>query len=165
MGRPDSRPNAIDRVRPNSGHFENGASLIESLLNVFWLIVALTTFSLWLLGLRTRRSLTGTRIRMEGVALFCIVVLLLFPISMTDDLHPEVFLAADSSCHWREPWHPLTPATINKSAAAHGGLLVTEEAALPPMVVISALAAQDRVYVKPALESLPQGRSPPTSRA
>jgi hypothetical protein len=39
---------------------------------------------------------------MEAVALSCVIILLLFPISMTDDLHPDVFVAAGIFSHRRE---------------------------------------------------------------
>lgn len=69
---------------------------METLLNLCWAIIAVTTLSVWVLR---RRSAPVSRFT-DGeqlVALGCALVLLFFPISLTDDLHPEIFLVMDSS--------------------------------------------------------------------
>lgn len=47
----------------------------------------------------------------EGIALLCALVLLFFPISLTDDLHPEIFLTTETSLQRR-----------SSSATAMGGV-------------------------------------------
>src|SRR6266849_9063576 len=68
---------------------------METILNLVWLGVALTSTALWFLrGSLCKRNPT-VRIRAEIIAMGC-AILLLFPvISLTDDLHPEI-LAVDA---------------------------------------------------------------------
>ena len=68
---------------------------METLLNLVWALIAVAAFFFWR---AQRRSGGASRFtdRTQAVALVCVLVLLFFPISLTDDLHPEIFLAADS---------------------------------------------------------------------
>src|SRR6185437_9246063 len=72
---------------------------MEFVLNIVWLALALTATSYF--GLQWHRA--GRRCRNERatwrnwVALCCVLVLLFFIISLTDDLHPELSNFEDGS--------------------------------------------------------------------
>ncbi len=139
---------------------------MEFFLNICWLMIALGAFSLWLAGLRVRKRVEAPRIRMEAVALACVVVLLLFPISMTDDLHPEVFLAACVFCHRRDCPHLLASNMFDPSSAGHGGLVIPiRPVAWPSLLVLSILVLRSIAPPKTVKISNPLGRSPPWLRA
>jgi len=67
---------------------------MELLLNLTWLLVA----AMCAIGLlrRARREPNSANIWLFAAAMLCIVVLLFPVISMTDDLHAEVFTAEES---------------------------------------------------------------------
>jgi len=68
---------------------------METILNLVWLGVALTSTALWFLRGSLCKRKAAVRIRAEIIAMGC-AMLLLFPvISLTDDLHPEI-LAVDA---------------------------------------------------------------------
>ncbi len=75
---------------------------MEFFLNICWLAIALGALSSWIASLTARGRSRRYSIHMEAVALSCVIILLLFPISMTDDLHPDVFVAAGIFCHRRD---------------------------------------------------------------
>ncbi len=78
---------------------------MESFLNLLWLLLALLSFGLWRMKWsqagwgrgRRRNSLRG------AIGLSCVLVLLFFAISLTDDLHEIPALAEDTS----SPCRPL----------------------------------------------------------
>jgi len=67
---------------------------MELLLNVFWLLLALTSVGVW----RLKWSRGGRRESLRGaIGLCCVLVLLFFAISLTDDLHEIPAVAEDTS--------------------------------------------------------------------
>lgn len=73
---------------------------MELLLNLCWLGISIWAFGAWRANSAERkRAGDSTRTCTEAVALACALILLFFPISITDDLHPEIFLAADCLSH------------------------------------------------------------------
>jgi len=94
---------------------------VEFLLNICWLIIALGASCFWIGGLPARVRGRSHGVAVEAVALSCVLVLLLFPISMTDDLHPEVSLSAGIVCDRRGspqlcPAPPVAHSSIGGSA-------------------------------------------------
>ncbi len=70
---------------------------MELLLNSLWLAVCAFSFGAWYIsGGKQKGSEPITRIPHEVFALGSALILLFFPISLTDDLHPEIALVADS---------------------------------------------------------------------
>ena len=67
---------------------------MELLLNLAWLLVALVC-AVGLLH-RAPRNLHSTKFWVLATAMLCVVVLLFPVISMTDDLHAEVFMAEEN---------------------------------------------------------------------
>ncbi|HWX38623.1 MAG TPA: hypothetical protein VNY09_05230 [Candidatus Sulfotelmatobacter sp.] len=63
---------------------------IEAILNLVWLGVTLAALWLWRFRWKGARRSPGHNVRLEAVAMICILALLFPVISLTDDLHPEV---------------------------------------------------------------------------
>src|SRR2546426_1953964 len=71
---------------------------MELLLNVFWFLLALLGIGLWW-ARRSRASQNRVEPRQllrEAVSLGCVLVLLFFAISLTDDLHAVPAIAEES---------------------------------------------------------------------
>ncbi len=76
---------------------------MELLLNLLWFLVALAGFALW--WTRWSRAGRGCGQRQESlrgaVGLSCVLVLLFFAISLTDDLQAVPMVAEDARSPWR----------------------------------------------------------------
>lgn len=70
---------------------------METVLNLVWLGVTLATLWLWRFRWTGARRKPGHDVRLEAVAMICILALLFPVISLTDDLHPEVVPVEASS--------------------------------------------------------------------
>src|SRR2546426_5264662 len=71
---------------------------MELLLNVFWFLLALLGIGLWW-ARRSRASQNRVEPRQllrEAVSLGCVLILLFFAISLTDDLHAVPAIAEES---------------------------------------------------------------------
>jgi hypothetical protein len=64
--------------------------ILETTLNLIWLAVTLVALWLWRFRWTGGRRAPGHNVRLEAVAMVCILALLFPVISLTDDLHPEV---------------------------------------------------------------------------
>lgn len=73
------------------------AMTMETALNLVWLGVTLAVIWLWRFRWTGARRKPGHNVRLEAVAMICILALLFPVISLTDDLHPEVVPAEASS--------------------------------------------------------------------
>jgi hypothetical protein len=71
---------------------------MELFLNLLWLVIALGSFARWRHVVGVRR---GSRGRLQGavrfLALACALSILFPAISVTDNLHPELYVTEDSS--------------------------------------------------------------------
>lgn len=70
---------------------------METALNLVWLVVTLAVLGLWRFRWTGARRKPGHDVRLEAVAMICILALLFPVISLTDDLHPEVVPVEASS--------------------------------------------------------------------
>ena len=70
--------------------------MVETLLNLLWLVVTLATVWLWRFRWLAAHRNPRTRVFQEVVAIGCALALLFPVISLTDDLHPEI-VAVDAS--------------------------------------------------------------------
>jgi hypothetical protein len=64
--------------------------MMEAILNLIWLAITLGAIWLWRFRWAASRRNPRHNVRLEAVAMVCIVALLFPVISLTDDLHPEV---------------------------------------------------------------------------
>jgi hypothetical protein len=70
---------------------------METILNLVWLAVTVAGVCLWRFRWTVSRKNPTHSMRMEAVAMVCILALLFPVISLTDDLHPEIALMDASS--------------------------------------------------------------------
>jgi hypothetical protein len=70
---------------------------METILNLVWLAVTVAGVCLWRFRWTVSRKNPTHSMRMEAVAMVCILALLFPVISLTDDLHPEIALVEASS--------------------------------------------------------------------
>jgi hypothetical protein len=70
---------------------------METILNLVWLAVTLAALWLWRFRWKGARRKPGHDVRLEAVAMVCVLALLFPVISLTDDLHPEVIPAEAAS--------------------------------------------------------------------
>ena len=63
---------------------------METILNLIWLAITLVAIWLWRFRWAASRRNPRHSVRLEAVAMVCILALLFPVISLTDDLHPEV---------------------------------------------------------------------------
>ena len=64
--------------------------MLETILNLLWLIVTLAALWLWRFRWLASRRNPRARVFVEVVAMGCALALLFPVISLTDDLHPEI---------------------------------------------------------------------------
>ncbi len=96
---------------------------MEILLNLAWLLVTIVC-SIVLLS-HARKQPDATRLWVVVTAVVCIMVLLFPVISMTDDLHAELFTAEDSGKRWVAAIHVQQLAAFVHVLAAWLLILVT----------------------------------------
>lgn len=63
---------------------------METILNLIWFAITLVAIWLWRFRWSASRRNRRHSVRLEAVAMVCILALLFPVISLTDDLHPEV---------------------------------------------------------------------------
>lgn len=135
---------------------------MELLLNLFWLLVALAGFGLW--GLRWSRASRGRGECVRGaVSLSCVLVLLFFAISLTDDLHEIPALAEERNPSPRslQAWKASAPgAEPDKHAAAVADVGVSSLPCLAGVPMGRVLRADAPSPRAGAIEPF-QGRAPP----
>jgi hypothetical protein len=74
---------------------------VELFLNLLWVVISGAALALWQVRWRHEHALDRTRGYRARIALVCVLVLLFFPISLTDDLHTELLVIGDSSAQRR----------------------------------------------------------------
>ncbi len=138
---------------------------MELFLNIFWLLLALTGAGLW--GARWSRTVPsrarGAEVFRSAVGLVCVLVLLFFAISLTDDLNmvPAVAEEARSSRRTLQIWKgsQTDPDPEKHSAAYDTAVLLALFA--PHNALISRLVTTDAGSPRAAAHQPLQGRAPP----
>ena len=74
---------------------------MELFLNLLWVVISGVALVLWQVHWRHEHSSDRGKGYRARIALVCVLVLLFFPISLTDDLHTELLLIGDSSAQRR----------------------------------------------------------------
>lgn len=139
---------------------------MELLLNLVWLAVALAGFGLWWLRWSRAGRAGGPRLEsLRGaVGLSCVLVLLFFAISLTDDLHAVPALAEDSrstrravqSCKGSQ----ADPDPERQTAVFAEAVSPTSFS--PPSVTVGWLSLHDSPSAAPAPDQPVRGRAPPS---
>jgi hypothetical protein len=74
---------------------------MELFLNLLWLLISGAALALWQVRWKHEQSFERWPGWQAPIALVCVLVLLFFPISLTDDLHAEILLSGDCSAQRR----------------------------------------------------------------
>lgn len=138
---------------------------MELFLNILWLLVAIGIVGAW----RMRWVRHGRKAQhnplVEWTAIGCALVLLFFPMSLTDDLHFDIVLFSESSATRR---HSIIADSAHDSP--HGGRVVAQVggAVLPhtpshgsPSQLIARLTPFSNVPVSVVEYGRFSGRAPP----
>jgi len=138
---------------------------VELLLNLCWLVISAGALGAWHANCRRRKRADDfERVCAEGVALVCALILLFFPISITDDLHPEIFLTADCLSHRRNPamvcagktaGHLPAPCGTSPFATLRAGRTVW------PSLLFAGPSEERVSTLRPASTGMKRGRAPP----
>jgi hypothetical protein len=100
---------------------------MEVFFNLLWLVIVLASFARWRRVVRIRRGLRGrVQAALPFLALVCALAILFPTISVTDNLHPSLFVAEDGSSPRR--------AMAAVAGAGHG-LLSHPGYATPPALL------------------------------
>jgi hypothetical protein len=142
---------------------------MELFLNAFWLLLALLSVGLWW----TQWSPTGSgRAARQaslrgGIALCCVLVLLFFAISLTDDLHEIPAVAEDTGSSQRplQIWKASPPSPESGKHAAPSGDAVVSRLYYHGGVVVGRVVPADAASPQTVSSQPFQGRAPPSPRA
>jgi hypothetical protein len=74
---------------------------MELVLNLLWLAISCAALALWQVRWKHEHSSKRWQSCRAWIALPCVLILLFFPISLTDDLHAELLLIGDCSAQRR----------------------------------------------------------------
>jgi hypothetical protein len=137
---------------------------MELLLNLVWLTIALAAAGVFhIRWQRNRRQ--GDPLTSRGwIALACVLVFLFFAISLTDDLHPELVMAEDSS--WTRRNLPAVHGGAHCLSMSQYGPARSSAAELPilnslPEIPFSSLEdGQQATALEPLIRTR-SGRDPP----
>jgi hypothetical protein len=139
-------------------------NLVELLLNLCWLAVALAAFGYWRATRDPERKASSLRTATEALALTCALIFLFYPMSLTDDLHPDIFLAAECSAGRRSS-PALSAGKVPVVPTAP--VLRPFAAAVPsvPNILLTAsfvgLPSQRDAFCQPFGSAAARGRAPP----
>src|ERR1700740_2041624 len=99
--------------------------MTELALNILWLSIAVIATGAWLMSWADARAdRSRSRVR-EFIALACVLVLLFFTVSLTDDLHQDVLLSDESSSVRRHGGSALRGNHHGETKALDSPLLAT----------------------------------------
>jgi uncharacterized membrane protein YcjF (UPF0283 family) len=136
---------------------------MEALLNLVWLLLALTSTTLWVvywrrdIFARSRRK----QILYSAVGLMCVLVLMFYAISLTDDLYEIAALVEDAA---------LVSARSSKISIQHHrplhsqpavSALISSPAPVPPLALQGNVLVSYVAIVRPAIQGSVDLRGPP----
>lgn len=138
---------------------------METTLNLIWLLVTIAAIWLWRFRWSVSRENRRHTLRMESVAMVCVLALLFPVISLTDDLHPET-VAVDAASGKRNACLIAASSPHFRTATVRFGKHFTVGLISKPFdaanVVIAEFLADADFGEISALVSNARGRSPPS---
>jgi hypothetical protein len=138
---------------------------METILNLIWLAVTLAALCLWRLRWAGTRRKPGHNVRLEAVAMVCILALLFPVISLTDDLHPEV-IPVDAASSKRA----LVLLAAQHAHGSQAGATLHQQFAFnifrtasdSPEMQIAGCMPRARILLPLSCSAAPSGRAPPS---
>ncbi len=137
---------------------------MESFLNLLWLLLALLSFALW--RMKWCQGARGESFR-GAVGLSCVLVLLFFPISLTDDLHEVPALAEDTSSPCR-PLRVWKASPIGAENGKHPTLfagMALSKLFRRADTVVGRVIPTDAAFPRTSSKHSFEGRAPPSAAA
>ena len=138
---------------------------MEAVLNIFWLLMALGAFACWKPWCKraTRPACRRRQVASPLLALSCALAVFFPAVSVTDDLHPALYIADDSSALRRS----VASLSGGHGALTHGNY-AAPPAALPQLgfrLGLTRIVAKISLF-EPLASSLapvsnPSNRAPP----
>jgi hypothetical protein len=136
---------------------------MEALLNLVWLLLALTSTTLWVVYWRRDIFARGRRkqILYSAVGLMCVLVLMFYAISLTDDLYEIAALVEDAA---------LVSARSSRISIQHHrplhsqpavSALISSRAPVPPLALQGNVLDSHVAIVRPAVRGSVDLRGPP----
>ena len=116
---------------------------METLLNVVWVMLVIAALCVWQRRWVRQRAASRRNRLQEWTAFVCVMVMMFYVVSMTDDLHPEIFLC-DGSTSGRRTMLVRPPAQrpVVKigGAASPSAAIVTRADFANPLGIAEAIA-------------------------
>ncbi len=137
---------------------------MESFLNLLWLLLVLLSFALW--RMKWCQGPRGESFR-GAVGLSCVLVLLFFAISLTDDLHEVPALAEDTSSPCR-PLRLWKASPIGAENGKHPTLfagMALSKLFLRVDTVVGRVIPTDAAFPRTSSKHSFEGRAPPSAAA
>jgi ABC-type uncharacterized transport system permease subunit len=138
---------------------------METTLNLIWVAVTIAAVWLWRFRWSVSRENRRHSMRMESVAMVCVLALLFPVISLTDDLHPET-VAVDASSGKRNACLMAVSSPHVRNATIRFGKHFTVGLISRPFdaanLVISEFLAHAHFEELSSIVGNSRGRSPPT---
>ena len=138
---------------------------MEATLNLLWLVIALAGVWLWRFRWSVSRQDRKHSLKIEAVAMVCVLALLFPVISLTDDLHPET-VAVDAASGKRNACLIAAGVTHVRATSLGPGTHRAAAIAARPFAAICGRSSKLVLLPKPcklnSLASSSAGRSPPS---
>lgn len=138
---------------------------MEATLNLLWLVIALAAVWLWRFRWSVSRQDRKHSLKIEAVAMVCVLALLFPVISLTDDLHPET-VAVDAASGKRNACLIAAGAGHVRATSLGPGTHHTVSIVSRPFGAICGLSSGLFLLPNPckpnSLATSPAGRSPPS---
>jgi hypothetical protein len=135
---------------------------MEALLNFLWVVIAAVVLGFWRACWQRERPSRRNSLR-EWTAMGCALVLLFFAVSLTDDLHSEIFLADSFATNRNHAsWISLGVHEGSRISTAAPAVLSRPAAALK-LQQLHRLAIPLPEFLQARLRDCRDGRAPPES--
>jgi hypothetical protein len=139
---------------------------VESILNILWVIIAIAGVCLWRFRWLRQERCLQRKPAQEWTAIICVLVVLFFAVSLTDDLHSETVLYDEcaSGRRYSAVWTGahLTAAAARTTPVAGASILPRILAIELPRRSETPLPT-DAVPFQEAASNSAFGRAPPNS--
>jgi regulator of extracellular matrix RemA (YlzA/DUF370 family) len=138
---------------------------METTLNLIWLAITVAAVWLWRFRWTVSRRNPRHSMRMEAVAMVCLLALLFPVISLTDDLHLEIMLMDAASGKRNACLIAASSSHVRASTASSGTRLAVGMISRPfvaPNLVITEFILRAKFHAPGSLTGSSPGRSPPS---
>jgi hypothetical protein len=140
---------------------------METFLNLVWVLLVLAALCLW--QKRWVRQKEGSRRNrvQEWTAFVCVMVLMFYVVSMTDDLHPEILLCDGCSTGRRTALlrpSAIRPAVKGRVMPSSRAVVLPRGVSLNPLMVARAIAPPQQIAMLSFSCDRSVARAPPIVR-